>query len=103
TTACPAGTAGFVGLTPLGVPGIPVGLLADRLLNDTTVPDLAAALSVLGAAGQVALGIGRPGSGNDVVYELGTPIPVNGSVNPSDPTSIGDGDVNRDGRLDLVV
>jgi len=102
-TACPTGTSGFIGLTPLSLPGAPVALVADRLVNDDAIPDLATALSVAGADGEVALGVGRPTSGSDVVYQLARPLPVMGVAGHSDPSSLGAGDINRDGRLDLVV
>jgi hypothetical protein len=74
-------------------------------MNDAT-PDLAVALLPSGGDGSAQTLIGRASTGGDVVYQPGNLVSVArpaGSSTTSRPVAMGAGDVNRDGRTDLVV
>lgn len=104
--ACPAGTSGFRGLTPVGLPvnSIPRAVVVDRFdLNDVT-PDFAVALSSSIVGGQIDILLGQTTTSAGVVYSNVEQLSVPGNqATRSEPSAIGAGDINRDGRSDLVV
>jgi hypothetical protein len=106
--ACPSGTSGFRVLkqTDLPVNFASHALVVDQFdLTDTT-PDFAVALSsTTGLAnGQAQVLLGQAAAGQSVNYTTGASLslPSVGSKN-SEPSAIGAGDINQDGRSDIVV
>jgi MYXO-CTERM domain-containing protein len=103
---CATIVASFRGLAPLGLPGEPEAIVAGDLVTDSTLPDLAVALSRVATSGVVYVLKAAPAGTDSVSYSGLTPVAVpspTGSSRGSVPAAIGAGDVNRDGRLDLVV
>jgi hypothetical protein len=108
-SVCPAGTSGFRGLTPfsLGAEAEPQAMVAGRFEQGDTVPDIAVVLRSSGTSdGRLLTVLGRAAAGGDVTYQSGrdlqVPRPEDGAT-ASLPSAVGTGDVNRDGRADLVV
>jgi hypothetical protein len=107
-TAPPCATvaASFRGLAPLALPGEPEAIAAGNLVTGSALPDLAVALSRVAASGVIYVLEAAPAGTDSVSYSGLTPVavpPPKGSSRASVPAAIGSGDVNRDGRLDLVV
>ncbi len=103
---CATIAANFRGLAPLALPGVPEAILAADLVTDSALPDLAVALSRVAASGVAYVLKAAPAGVDSVSYSGLTPVAIpspNGSSRASVPAAIGSGDINRDGRLDLVV
>jgi hypothetical protein len=105
TSACPSGTNGFRGLTPFVLPNEPRALVAGNFEQGDAVPDIAVAMrgGSSAASGRLAVVLGRA-AGTDVSYQLSRNllVPAPGT-SASLPSSIGSGDVNRDGRSDVII
>jgi len=104
---CPAGTSGFRPLTPLNLPlgFVPQAMLVNNLNVSDITPDFALAFSATSASsnGQAQVLLGTAVTGG-VDYAAQSPLSVpGGSTAASQPSAIGAGDVNRDGRIDLVI
>lgn len=106
TLACDNMAASFQGQSPLSLPSDAAGLIAGLFTLADSVPDLAVALRVIGGNGTVMLFEGRPAGASGVTYQPGTPVAIptpRGGESGALPTDIGSGDVERDGRIDLLV
>jgi hypothetical protein len=104
--SCPSGTGGFTPLTPIDLPlnFVPRAFALSRFDLKETTPDFAitfASTRVAEGQGQVLLGAAAA-SGN-VIYAGQPPFRVPGGAKISDPAAVGAGDINRDGRMDLVI
>jgi len=81
-------------------------LVADNFSVGDTTPDLAVATSKNNANGTLLTLLGTRTTSGDVTYQTGNSVTVpqpSGSALPSAPSALGTGDVNFDGRTDLVV
>lgn len=100
-------TASFQGQSLVAVQGDPTGLLAGTFGAGDTIPDLVVAVTKPGQNGTVQLFEGRV-AGSGVTYQAGaetavpTPTPPP-APNPAVPSAIGRGDIERDGRTDLLI
>lgn len=104
--ACDSMAASFQGQSPLSLPNEPVGMVAGLFTFTDSIPDLAVAMRAAGGSGTVMLFEGRAAGGTGVTYVPGSPVPVptpKGTTVTTIPTDIGSGDIERDGRIDLVV
>jgi hypothetical protein len=102
---CGSMASSFQGQTALSLPGNPIGFVAGTFSSGDTIPDLVVAMTKQDANGTVLLFEGRV-AGSGVTYQRGTetivptPIPSGGFTVPS---AIGTGDIERDGRIDLLI
>ena len=103
--ACPQGTSGFRGLAPIGLPvnAIPRALIVDRFSQSDAVPDFAVALASVSTNGQAQVLLGQAAPGASVVYSPEPPLAVPQGAVRSEPSAVGAGDINRNGRQDLIV
>lgn len=104
--ACDNMAASFQGQSALSLPNEPVGMVVGLFTFTDSVPDLAIAMRAAGRTGTVMLFEGRPAGATGVTYVPGTPVPVptpKGETVTTMPTDISSGDIERDGRIDLLV
>jgi hypothetical protein len=103
---CESMGASFQGQSAVGLPDEPVDLVAGVFTTENNIPDLVVAMRDSGTGGTVVLLEGRAVGGGGVTYSQGTPVVLPtrepGGVR-SVPTDIGVGDLERDGRVDLVL
>ena len=87
----------------------PQAMIADILDPSNMIPDLALAVSPggNGSDGAINVFLGSSSASGGVIYGQGTqlPVPTPGTqgAGPSLPSALGSGDINRDGRTDLIV
>lgn len=105
TLTCGNIEASFQGQTPLGdLPGEPTGLVAGVFAQTDNIPDLVVITANAGTG--FALMFEGRAAGTGVTYQRGTdtavPTPkVGGQV--AAPSAIGTGDIERDGKIDLLI
>jgi hypothetical protein len=106
--SCETLMAGFRGLTPLDLTATPDAFVGytRRVLNDSTIPQLAVGINPATASGSVVVFSGSAGAGGDVIYRQQdarvVPTPM-GSDQRSHPSAAGVGDISLDLLNDLVV
>jgi hypothetical protein len=107
TLACGTIDESFQGQTVLNLPQSrqPVGLVSGLFAQTDSIPDLVVAMRQDNASGSVLLFEGRA-AGTGVTYVGGTPVLVptpKGGTQIAVPSAIGTGDIERDGRPDLIL
>lgn len=104
--SCATLVASFRGLTPIDLPAIPRALVVGSFDPTDAIPDIAVAMSSNSGAGSALILLGKAAGTDSVIYQRGSTVTVpapSGSARRSIPSALGSGDIDRDGRADLVI